>query len=1214
MITIPSLRAQPSTNRSISKHQRGSNRPCALSSAHQLQETVVEEKDRMSQWNVACRIGRNVMMGAVSLLLPSSSSWVACAQRTPALEPAPAVPGVYGPFSATSLADGAGLRKQFAANDAVPSSAHWTLTCWVQPSVERSGKLLIAGVGDPAAESAFLGIDAGVPFLRIGGKDLAAPTTAKIGVEEWHLLTATFDGTTAKLFRDGVLVAHAAGGEGHIRGAVLIAPVVSATPDAPHFGGEIADLTLSTAALTDEQVSALFANRPNFDLINFEEAAKSWPVQTRGQAGYRAPQAEWTLPHSAAPFSTPVAKPVPPDHANITADGADHWVIDSTWKLAAATDVHASAPAIADAAFAATGWYTATVPGTVLTTLVDRGVYPDPDYGLNNMAIPESLNKHKYWYRSEFVAPQSPGKNHRWTLTFNGINYVAEVWLNGQELGTIKGAFIRGTFDVSKYLRPGETNTLAVLISPPPHPGIPQEQSIAAGPGENGGLMCLDGPTFVATEGWDWIPAIRDRNMGIWQDVELTATGTVEIGDPHVVTRLPLPDNSEADVEIDVPLKNDTSAALPGTVTAAFDDVSISKQVEVPPGGTVVKLTPAEFPQLKVEHPRLWWPNGYGKPNLHNLALHFNADDASSDHKELRFGMREITYDLSLLDHQGLLRRVGYSPEEASDSKAVVDVSHTGMRESTVGYVSSFAPGGESSPAIHPADSESVAPYLLIRVNGVRIAARGGNWGMDDSRKRVSRARLEPYFRLHRDAHLNIIRNWVGQDTEQTFFDLADEYGMMVWSDFWDSTENYNIEPQDPALFLKNAADVIARFRNHPSIVLWCGRNEGVPQPILNEGLDELIRTLDGTRFYSPSSNQVNLQNSGPYRYEKPDDYFTTFNRGFSVEVGTPSMPTVESMKSSLPKADQWPISDAWAYHDWHQAGNGDVKPFMDEIAREFGPATSLDDFERKAQMLNFVDHRAIFEGMNAHLWAPNSGRMLWMTQPAWPSTMWQILGSNYDTQASFFGVMHAAEPVHVQFDHSTHTVQVVNTTDVASGAVELTVKAFTATNKLLFRKETSLTLGANRVETGLVLDPASLPTDQLLFLKLEVRAADRSLLSENLYWLPSASDTEHSLSQLPAAQVKGTATEAMVDGETQITVHLTNDGTVAALQSKLTLEERATGALILPAYYSDNYVSLLPGESRDVTVRLPEGTTGAPAKLLLAGWNVPPVTIEIQP
>ena len=146
---------------------------------------------------------------------------------------------------------------------------------------------------------------------------------------------------------------------------------------------------------------------------------------------------------------------------------------------------------------------------------------------------------------------------------------------------------------------------------------------------------------------------------------------------------------------------------------------------------------------------------------------------------------------------------------------------------------------------------------------------------MDDARKRVSRERLEPYFRLNRDAHLDIIRNWVGQSTEDTFYDLADEYGMLVWNDFWESTQNYNIEAQDPDLFLKNAADVISRYRNHPSILVWCGRNEGVPQPILNEGLIHLIATLDGTRYYFPSSNQVNLQGSGPYSYQDPKLYYT---------------------------------------------------------------------------------------------------------------------------------------------------------------------------------------------------------------------------------------------------------------------------------------------------------------------------------------------------
>ncbi len=180
------------------------------------------------------------------------------------------------------------------------------------------------------------------------------------------------------------------------------------------------------------------------------------------------------------------------------------------------------------------------------------------------------------------------------------------------------------------------------------------------------------------------------------------------------------------------------------------------------------------------------------------------------------------------------------------------------------------------APSLRPDSDLGPAPYLVIKVNGVRIAARGGNWGMDDARKRVSREHLEPYFRLHRDAGLNIIRNWVGQSTEETFYELADEYGLMVWNDFWDSTQNYNVEAEDPQLFLANAKDTIERYRNHPSIVLWCGRNEGVPQPIINEGLIRLIHSLDGTRYYSPSSNEVNLQGSGPYSYQEPADYFTS--------------------------------------------------------------------------------------------------------------------------------------------------------------------------------------------------------------------------------------------------------------------------------------------------------------------------------------------------
>jgi beta-galactosidase/beta-glucuronidase len=527
-------------------------------------------------------------------------------------------------------------------------------------------------------------------------------------------------------------------------------------------------------------------------------------------------------------------------------------------------------------------------------------------------------------------------------------------------------------------------------------------------------------------------------------------------------------------------------------------------------------------------------------------------------------------------------------------------------------WAASLTKSGETSNAVRALQDTRAAPFLVIKVNGVRIAARGGNWGMDDSRKRVSREKLEPYFRLHRDANLNIIRNWVGQNTEETFFDLADEYGLMVWNDFWDSTQNYNAEIQDPALFLENARDTILRFRNHPSIVLWCGRNEGVPQPIVNEGLDALIRWFDGTRYYSPSSNQVNLQNSGPYKYQDPTLYFTTLNHGFSVETGTPSFSTLESFRAWIPQQDQWPISDAWAYHDWHQGGNGDMTPYMSEMEAEFGAPTSFEDFEKKAQMLNYVDHRAIFEGMNAHLWAPNSGRMLWMTQPAWPSNTWQILTSDYDTQASFYAVKKACEPLHVQLNVSNYNVDVVNTTNAASAGLTVVARVFGLDNKLLLTKEQRVDAAANSAVTVLPqLEIAPLLANAAMIVKLELRNASGRVVSDNLYWLADEPTSYRALTRLGPATITASASAAGSGEAKQVRVQLKNTGNAVALMTKLTLTDEH-GERVLPAYYSDNYVSLLPGETREVVIDY-RSASRAKVEVRVRGWNVAPGNIPVH-
>jgi hypothetical protein len=522
--------------------------------------------------------------------------------------------------------------------------------------------------------------------------------------------------------------------------------------------------------------------------------------------------------------------------------------------------------------------------------------------------------------------------------------------------------------------------------------------------------------------------------------------------------------------------------------------------------------------------------------------------------------------------------------------------------------VQSLEPGAEGSPSIRPVAGGWPGTDLVIKVNGVRIAARGGNWGMDDSRKRVSIEHLEPFFRLHRNAHVNLIRNWMGQNTEENFYALADKYGLMVWNDFWESTQNYNLEAQDPALFLKNARDTILRFRYHPSIVAWCGRNEGVPQPILNQGLATLVRTLDHTRYYTGSSNQVNLRNSGPYQFQPLETYYQ-INRGFSVELGIPSVPTLESIKSFIPLPDRWPISDTWAYHDWHQSGNGAVAPYMAHMDTEFGAPVSLEDFERKAQMLDYAGHRAIFEGFAAHLWQPNSGRMIWMTQPAWPSMEWNFLSWDYDTQSSFYGTQKACEPVHAQLDLTNNAVDLINLGEARSFKVRTHLMGLDG--KTLSDQTYQILAAANDRTSVSRPDLDQLAAGHTILVELQVSDAAGAPVSDNFYWWAKDEASLRELNGLPQAALSASATVAVANGERKATVKIKNSGSSPALMVKLTLQDAATGERILPAYYSENYISLLPGEERIVTIAFPVDA-GKPA-IGLRGWNLATQTVAVQ-
>jgi mannosylglycoprotein endo-beta-mannosidase len=506
------------------------------------------------------------------------------------------------------------------------------------------------------------------------------------------------------------------------------------------------------------------------------------------------------------------------------------------WKMQDSAKISAEAAIISTAGFEPQGWYAATVPGTVLTTLVNDGVYPEPLYGENMRAIPESLNKASYWYRTTFTVPAAYKGRHTW-IHFGGINYSAHIWVNGREVGTMRGAFVRGDFDISQFVQPGHRAVLAVLVAPQPHPGVPHEHTVALGVGKNGGETAIDGPTFLSTIGWDWLPAIRDRDTGIWLPVTMDATGPVLVKDPFITTDLSAAHDS-ADLHVSATLENKSAKPVTGTLTGVIQLKNSRPESAQPPGAQnreitfhksvtiaanaaeAIALESKSTPELHLADPKLWWPNGYGQQNLYTLTLRFDVGKKSSDSNTQQFGIRKIEYQV--------------------------------------------------------ADSEN----LTLSVNGVRVMARGGNWGLDEGMKRIPRERLDAQFHMHALANLNIIRNWVGQSTSPDFYDMADKYGILLWDEFFQPNPLDGPDVSDIPTYLANVTDKVLRYRNHPSIAIWCARNEGYPPKELDDTLQTLMSRVDPTRLYqSNSSAGRGVASHGPYYWRSPRVFYDAAKR-----------------------------------------------------------------------------------------------------------------------------------------------------------------------------------------------------------------------------------------------------------------------------------------------------------------------------------------------
>jgi hypothetical protein len=818
---------------------------------------------------------------------------------------------------------------------------------------------------------------------------------------------------------------------------------------------------------------------------------------------------------------------------------------------AAATGAEISA-----AGFDAAGWYAATVPGTVLTTLVNNHVYPEPLYGENNRpeTIPESLDKESFWYRTEMDVPASYKGQHVW-LNFAGINYASRIWVNGTQVGTTKGAFIRGIFDITAHVKPGNKAVLAVLVTPQPHPGISHEHTLRSGIGLNGGESAIDGPTFLCTIGWDWIPAIRDRDTGIWQKVFLSTTGPVVVKNPLVTTDLPLPKTDSTEIGVQTTVENVTDKPVTGELKGTIGAIVFSKTVTLAPhAAQQVSFDSKDTPVLHVEHPRLWWPNGYGAQPLYKLHLSFEVKKKASDGLDVSFGVRKISYSV---------------------------------------------PGTDT---------------LTISVNGVPIFIRGGNWGLDEGLKRIPRERLEAEIKLHQLANLNLIRNWVGQSTGEDFYELCDKYGILIWDEFFQPNPGDGPDPDDLDTYIANVRDKILRYRNHPAIMLWCARNEGLPPANIDAALRKLMAELEPTRRYQPSSTDgPGVRSHGPYAWRTPREFYNITDDYFKTETGSVSVPTLESIHGMMPEKDWESINDDWAEHDFAR-GNSGAQDYPAELAARYGKIANLADFVRKAQLMNYEAYRAMYEGRNAQMFHPTTAVITWMSNPAQPSFVWQLYHYDLEPNASLFAVKKAAEMVHIQFNEATGELEVINNRPEALSGATAHVAVYQLDGSLAKEYDVKAAAAASAVTgLGLVEFPTTLRATH--FLKLDLRDAEGKVLSSNFYWRaePGYPDLFTDMDTMPAVTLEAQAAAREADGRRTVTVTLHNATNHVALMTHVQLRKHS-GERVLPVFASDNYISLVGGESRTITLDADaQAFNGEDALVTVDGWNVS-VTPVSQP
>ena len=852
-------------------------------------------------------------------------------------------------------------------------------------------------------------------------------------------------------------------------------------------------------------------------------------------------------------------------------------LLSSGWQLHTACRFAQDGRALSTAPVSAAGWMKTQVPGTVLAAQVKAGVYPDPFFAMNLRRIPgESYPIGKnfsnlpmpsdspyacgWWYRDTFQAPSATGGKTTW-LHLGGINYRADLWLNGVRVADthdIAGAYRTYDLDVSKAVHGGR-NVLAIEVFAP-------------------------GPSDLGVNWVDWNPAPPDKDMGITGPVALRVTGAVAARAPSVVTHFTDDSLREAALTVYGDVTNATADPVSVTVRAQLLHVALEQPVTLAPHETkTVAFTPEQFPQLRLalkpQDTRIWWPYVMGAPHLEPITLTVLRGKAVSDAAAATFGIREVTSSLTAQNHRQL------------------------------------------------------------RVNGRRILIRGGGWSQD-MLLREDPQRLREQFALAQDVHLNAIRLEGKLETDD-FFRLADERGMLIlagWCccDRWERWSEWTAE--NHAVAEASLRAQMQRLRGHPSLLVWLNGSDNNPPPDVETAYLDIEKeehwpnpVLSSASAHPTSvTGQSGVKMTGPYDFVAPSYWLADTGKyggayGFNTETGPgPAIPNRSSLERYLPTDAMWPRGNAWNYHNGSEHFS-QLTVFDTAMQHTYGEAHSLGDYERYAQAMAYDGERAMFEAYGKRKYNDATGIVQWMLNNAWPSTIWHLYDYYLDAAGGYYGARKANEPLHVQYSYDDHSIVVVNSTYRPAPQMQVTAKVYDLGLKELYTKTAAVSADADATVHALDLPAQLFPRDDgaLRFVALTLKAGSGRTLSQNFYWIPgrlttfdwARTDFAHTpastyenltaLSSLPQARITATLSRRSAN---EVAVTLRNPDAAqngkASLAFLVSLRAQGpSGGAVDPAFWSDNYISLLPGESRTLRVHADQPIS----QVLVSGWNVAP-------